>query len=109
MDSLYAKYIKERENFSIIEDEYGFATYNIAGDECYIRDIYVLPEHRKSNVASCYADRISEIAREQGCKYLTGTVAPSANGSTTSIKVLLGYGFRLLESQIDKIIFVKEL
>lgn len=109
-ESLYAEYIKERENFEIIEDERGFATFKtFENGECYIRDIFVRKEYRKSNIASMYADQITEIAKRRGCTYLTGTVSPKANGSTISMAVLLGYGFKLLDSQNDKIVFIKEI
>ncbi len=109
MKSLYGQYIKEREGFEILEDENGFATYKISGKECYIRDIFVKPEFRKMNLASKYADEIAEIAKKLGCTHLSGTVAPMANGSTQSIQVLLGYGFKLLSSDNQKIVFIKEI
>lgn len=106
---LYADYIKEREDFECVHDENGFATYKISGTECYIRDIYVKPELRKSNIASEYADKIAEIAKSKGCTHLTGTVAPSANGATASTQVLIAYGFKILRSTSDLIIFMKEI
>jgi len=107
MESNYSLYLKERENREIFEDEKGFATYSFSEDSCYIQDIFVKEEHRKEGIASYYADKISEIAREKGCKYLTGSVCPMAHGSTESLKVLLGYGFKL-ESSINNFIFFKK-
>jgi len=107
--SLYGKYIKEREGFEIIEDECGFATYVINGDECYLRDIYVLPEHRKTKVASSYSKIIEEIAKDKGCKFLTGTVYLGANGSTESLMAVMKAGFKLASTTKEKIILIKEL
>lgn len=107
--SLFGQYIYERQNKSILEDEFGFATYYFQGDCCYIEDIYVVKEKRKENLASKYADKIAEEAKSKGMKYLVGSVKPSANGSTTSLKVLLGYGFELVSAQEDFIWFKKEL
>lgn len=109
MSSLYAQYIKERENFEIIEDEFGYATYRIVGEECYVRDVFVLPECRQKNHASGYVDKISEIAKTEGCTHVTTTVSPLAEGATTSLKAILGYGFKLLNSKEDRIVFVKEI
>ena len=109
MKSLYCQYIKEREDFEILEDENGFATYKISGAECYIRDIFVKPEFRKMNLASKYADEIAIIAKNQGCTHLSGTVSPAANGATQSVQVLLSYGFKIARSTNDLIIFVKEI
>lgn len=107
--SLYGQYIKEREGKDIIENENGFASFIIRGEECYIENIYVHPDFRKSKVASELANQVVEKAKECGCKFLTGSVRPSAMGSTDSLKVLLAYGFKLLSASQDAIIFVKEI
>jgi|CXWK01.1.fsa_nt_gi predicted GNAT family acetyltransferase len=107
--SHFANYIKERQNKEIIEDENGFATYYFAGPDCYIEDIYVVPEKRKSGVAAKYADKISKIAQEKNCLNLIGSVKPTANGSTASLKVLLAYGFKLYSANEDFIWFKKKL
>lgn len=107
--SLYGQYIKEREGKSILEKDYGFATYVINGQECYIEDIYVVPEMRKKHVASELANEVVEIAKAKGCTVLTGTVSPTAKGATESLKVLLAYGFQLHSCRPDLIIFAKEI
>lgn len=109
--SLYGQYIQERENKGIVESEHGFATYKLFPDlqECYIEDIYVVPEQRKSDLATDMADEISNVAKSKGYKFLTGSVVPSNNNSTASLKVLLAYGFKLLRSETNLIYFIKEL
>lgn len=109
MSSLYGQYIKERLNKDIIETDKGFATYYFVNDSCYIEDIYIKSEFRKSNEASKLADQISIIAKEKGYKKLCGSVVPSSNNSTESLKVLLAYGFKLDSSVNNFIIMVKEL
>jgi GNAT superfamily N-acetyltransferase len=74
MMSLYADFLKEYSDIEILEKEYGFATYSISGEECYIRDVYVIPVMRNKNYASLLADEITKIAKDKGCKYLTGSV-----------------------------------
>lgn len=107
--SLYSEYIKEREGKSILETKTGFAVYVIEGDECYIEEIFVIKEFRKSSVAREMADEISEIAKGRGCKFLTGTVDPNANASTDSLKILLAYGFELHSIKGPLIVFTKKL
>lgn len=109
MGSLYSRYIKERTGKHCIENNTGFATYEIQVPYCYIEDIYILPEHHKGGRASKLADIIVEIAKSQGCTTLLGTVQPSTKGSTESMKVLLAYGFKLLRSELDKIRFAMEI
>lgn len=107
--SLYSDYLAETGQRGIVESDSGFATYQIAGVECYIVDIYIKPEHRKSGQASNLANQITEIAKAQGCKYLTGTTNTSFKDPTSSMKTLLSYGFRFLKQEPSLIWFVKEI
>jgi GNAT superfamily N-acetyltransferase len=107
---LYANYLRERTHDEIIETDTGFATYRFLNEkQVYIVDIFVLPEHRKLNDASAMADSICKLAKERGCNELVGSVVPSTKNSTTSLKVLLGYGMRLDSAANDLIVFKKEL
>lgn len=107
--SLYGQYLKEREGFEIIENDYGFASYKCIGQECYLRDLYVVPNKRKSHVASDLADQICEIGKQNGCKYLSGSVSPEDPNATRNIQVLIAYGMRLVRSTNDLLWFIKEL
>ena len=107
--SMYREYLEELGSRDIVESENGFATYLITGKECYIEDIYVKKEFRKTKEASKLADKIVKIAKEKGCTLLTGSVVPTANNSTRSLKVLLGYGFKLHSANDNFIVFSKEL
>lgn len=111
MMSLYGQYIAEREGKHIVEDSVGFATYQFLPDlgAVYIENIFVREESRQRGVAAGYADKIADIAKAQNYKKLLGSVKPSANGSTSSLKVLLSYGFELLSSEQDAIWLKKEL
>lgn len=109
--SLYAEYILERTNDLIVETESGFATYRYINDNktCYIVDIYTVPSERKKGAAALLADHIALEAKEKGCTELWGTVVPSAKGATASLRVLLAYGFELLSSTDNLIVFRKGL
>jgi ribosomal protein S18 acetylase RimI-like enzyme len=107
---MYAQYIRERTQDSIIENEEGFATFRfLSPTQCYIIDIYTKPEHRKTGAASKLADQIAEIAKERGCTELIGTVVPSTNNSTTSLKVLFAYGMHLDSASDNLIVCKKEI
>lgn len=93
--SLYADYMKEREGIDTVEVDDGFATFNIDQDICYIINIYVRPEVRRSGVASEIADRVTDIAKRSGCRTLLGSIDPKTNGSTESMQGLFAYGFKL--------------
>lgn len=108
--SLYAEYIKEREGREIVETADGFATYTWLGeDSCYIVDIYVRPEARKSGVASSLADQVAVLAKEVGCKRLLGSVDPSLPSAGASFMVLLAYGMRPIGIERNLVFFEKEI
>lgn len=109
MMSHYGQYIEEREGLDILENEHGFFTYLIKGEECYIKDIYIAKEFRRAGVATEFAEKITAIAKENGCKFLSGTCVPSTNGSTESLKAMFSYGFKVHSSSNDLIILIKEL
>lgn len=108
--SLYGDYIRERLGKAIIENDDGFATYYFVNEKtCYIEDIYVRPEARRTHAASKMADEITEIAKKNGCTDLVGSVAPQAFGATESMKVLIAYGFKIDVSTNDLIYLKKNI
>lgn len=107
--SMYNDYIKELHNRETIESDNGFVTYSFEKDSVYIQDIYVIPNMRKSNEASRLADCIAEIAKSRDIKILLGSVIPSYNNSTASMKILLAYGFKIDSSANNFILLKKEL
>lgn len=107
--SLYAEYIKELSGKHIIESEKGFCSYSITEDKCYLEEIYVRPEFRGQNISNKMCNEIINIAKELGCKKFFGTVIPSANNSTISLKMLISNGFKLENSFNNLIVFVKDL
>ncbi len=100
---LFAQYISERLDQGIVDiPGQGFATFQITGFECYIVDIFVIPELRKTGLAKQMADKITQIAKEKGCTTLKGTVQTNTNNSKTSEAVLLAYGMRFEYSLPEK-------
>ena len=108
--SLYQDYIRELTYGDVLETDFGFATFVFTDDStCYIKEIYIIPDNRRKGSAAELADKIVAAAKEKGCTRLLGSVVPSAKGSTRSLKVLLAYGFKLISSANDYILFEKEV
>ena len=107
--SLYSQYLRETGQRYIIENDWGFATYQITGQECYIVDIYIAPEHRNTGLASRLASMVTDAARAQGCKWLTGSVNTAIKDPTSSMKVLLAYGMKFLRCTEQIMFFGKEI
>jgi ribosomal protein S18 acetylase RimI-like enzyme len=110
MSSLYAQYIAEREDKEIIESEKGFATFKIFNNgECYLQDLYVIPEQRKSGLATEMTDSIVAIAKERGCKTLLGSVCTDDKYATRNMKVFLAYGMQIYKIVGNMIFLNKNL
>lgn len=108
--SLYAEFIKERENKEIVETENGFATYKIfENGECYLQDIYVSPEYRQSGLATTMANHICVIAKERGCNKLIGSVCVDDQSATRNMKVFLAYGMQIYKNVGSMIFLSKDL
>jgi GNAT superfamily N-acetyltransferase len=106
--SLFSDYINEREGKQILESDKGFATYKIFDNgECYLQDIYVIPDERKSGLATEMADKVVEIAQEHGCKTLIGSVCIDDLNCTRNMKVFLAYGMQM-HKIIGTMIFLKK-
>lgn len=107
---LFKAYLKEREGAEVITHEHGFITYKFLSDKsCYIMDLYVEPSQRQAGIASEMADMVTDVALLNGCTRLVGSVDLNANGSTISMKALLGYGFHLQNCINQTIYLTKEL
>lgn len=110
MPSLYAEYINERGDAKIIELSQGFATYNILNqDQIYLMDVYIKPDYRRTHIASELANMVAVEGRKAGCKEMITTIIPTLNGSTISVKTVIGYGFKLKSAKENLIVFYKEI
>jgi len=112
MPSLYGQYIKEREGVDILEDEYGFITFKFIDNEtCYIVDVFVVEEMRRNNVASKYAKKVEDIAKERGCKYMLGSISTLANNFNASEKLMMAneYKFKETNSKQNMVYYIKEV
>lgn len=108
--SLYAQYAKEYTGRSVIETDHGFITYRYPDNNTvYIENLYVIPDFRQKSAASRMADIVIAEAKEKGCTRCLGSVVPSANNSTISMKVLLAYGFEIDSATNDFVLMRKDI
>lgn len=92
--SLMSKYKKEYFGIETLEDDKGFCTFSMNGDNCYIEDVFVVEEERNKGVASMYVDVVSQVAKDKGCKNLITTVNLGGLTPDRSMSVILSYGFK---------------
>lgn len=110
MSSLFSRYIQEREGKNIIEKEHGFLTYFFVSDTvCYVEDIFVVKEQRRSGLATELGKELEAIAKEAGIKKILGSVDLKAKTKTESMKFLLDYGFELKDNTGSLIYLIKDV
>lgn len=107
--SLQANYYKELEGRDTIETEDGFIGYILLGKECFIAELYVIPESRQNGIGSEFVKQVSILAKEHGCTFISSTVNLLMNGVETSIKTHLSLGLKPVKAQDNKIWFAKEI
>jgi len=107
--SLWAEYIKEREDRDVIETTDGFVAFKVRDEFVHLEDLYVRPEKRLSGAGTALADAVAARGVEAGCRLMITSVCPAARGSTESMKAVLAYGFRLSSCDGKLVWFVKEL
>lgn len=107
--SSYFNYIKECRGLDVVGGAYGFATYLISGEECYIEDVYVEPDHRKTGIGAQFIDRIKMIAKEKKCKILTTTVNLTHKSPETSLVACFHVGFKIFSANNGTIFLKMEL
>lgn len=103
-DTLYAKYIKEREGFDILEGEYSFCTYKIRNEECFIGHMYVDPEHRQKSLSRLMVEQLIIIAKENNCNALVGTIDLRDRGASNTMLAALKDGFKIYEANNNVIV-----
>ena len=99
--SLYADYVKERLGWRVIEIEAGFICYDIRPPLASVEEIYIRPDQRGKGFASRLADKVVEIAKEEGAHTLFASIIPGVNGAEHSLMTQLKYGFKLHSINAD--------
>lgn len=93
----------------VLETEHGWANYYLGDLECYIENIFITKEARRSGHAKALGLALEEIARENGCKYMIGSTNTTKPGVERSIMGMLSFGYKYLSSSEGAIFFKKEL
>ena len=107
---MFAEYLKEKTDDQIIETEKGFVTYCFTNEsDCYIKDVYILPQFRNMGAMTEFGDQITLTAKAANKKRLLGSVIPSNKNSTASMKALFAYGMKIDSATNDFILLSKEI
>ncbi len=105
----YPEYLQEYKNHEYVENEYGFATFELTPDAIIIGDVYVRPDYRKQGFATEIITDVCAIGRKQGCKHIVATIYMGYAGKEISLLAALKFGVKIISAGADKIIVAKEL
>lgn len=109
---LYADYLLEKEGKATLR--YGkkaFVTYKIVPAEdkpiCHVCILFVDPKYRNGKVARKIMEKLKEQYKDK-CKAFTAAVFTKQNNSTSTLLILLRYGFEVVGVENDDILLYKE-
>lgn len=108
-DTLFAQYIKERLNQEVIENESGFIIYNINGKSCFLAEMYIKPDSRKSGLFIELLNELKELAVENDCEHITATIHQYDKGATNSLSSAFKYGFKIHQAHNNIITIILNL
>lgn len=108
-DTLYAKYIKERDQVEILENESGFLFYKIIGKDCLIVDLFIDPELRNLGECRKLIEELVALAKSANCESLFGNIQINDHGASRTMKAALALGFEILSANIQLITIIKKI
>lgn len=106
--SLWSDYHKERLGWDeITEEGRGFVAYLITPPVCQIKDAYVAPEFRKSDVALRLRSRLTDKAKEAGCTEIQAEIWPGLGDAELAMRFNIANGFKMFSADGGRIMMVK--
>lgn len=111
---MYKAFIEERYNCKFIEfDNIGWISYTMSQETCYLQNMYILPEQRGKGYSQELGAAIENIARDNGCKNLYTTInldyVENGKGDRANMYAIMKFGFNLIKSGNNYLVFRKEL
>lgn len=107
--SHFADYMNERFGHETIEEDWGFVSFFIEGSVCFLQDIYVAPEKRRGTRGLNFLNRVTQIARERGCRIMQTQVWVNDANCSRSLRANLACGFLVVGAEPGRIVLSKEI
>jgi len=105
----YARYIKEKAGHELIENDFGFITYEVSDNCVHIHDLWIDSDYRDKGHGSNLVGMVIEQGKINGCKYLSSCVQINTNNVTETLKAQLHYGFLIVGANENEIKLAKEI
>ena len=106
--SLWADYLTECGILELIEEPWGFVTFEIAGDDLWIGDLYVTPAERLYGRGEDLLARATAAGKERGCLFLCSAVNIKHKDVEGVLSAHFGQGFRVHSAE-GEFIFMKRI
>ena len=107
--SLFAEYMRERENAETIETEQGFICFKFEDDNCIITDIFIAPEFRNGQVGRDFGKQVEEKAKEKGLDCIYCYADKNALNFNDSVNFILKNGYTIQNVNFNLVYFKKEI
>lgn len=108
-NSLYAKYMKERQNAEILENESGFVVYKFLEKECFINEMFVDTNKRSKGVGRALIYELEAIALEKGCDCISANIHLWDKGASNTLMAALSVGFEVSRSEQNILLIAKKI
>ena len=94
----------------VIEESFGWVNFYPLGEYCYLENMFIHKEFRKTQHGTSLLNRVELSAKEvYGCKYLTTTISKHFGDPEPTLKICKKRGFEVCGTSEDAIILIKEL
>ena len=102
-------FFKERGGF-VIENENGWCNFYIKGSHCYLENMYIYPEMRKSQKGTSLLSVLElQLVEIYSCKTLSTTISRDIGNPDTTLAICLKRGFNFSCSNDNVIVLTKDL
>lgn len=108
-DAMFFAYLKELEGTDAIYNDYGFITYSITGDECYISHFYIKPDSRGSGKGKALYQTLKRKCKKAGARIMSCNLFKKDQYNNINLDIYKSVGFKKTDETPYAITMVKEL
>lgn len=107
-NTLYYKYLVERNECDVLENEHGFIVYKITNKECFIVDMFIDKEKRKKYYGTDLLNSLVDLAVENGCINVTANIHLWDKNCNSTLIAAINSGFRMARAE-NNILLVEKI
>ena len=108
-ETLYAKYLKEREGAFILENETTFLSYKFADKECFIINIHTEKSEQAKGNARKIIEKLAQIASDAACEVITANVYLWDANASQTLAAAIKVGFKVTAANNNVLVITKKV